>query len=415
MKSIEILIIICLILIIFFILFEVTQTIMAKPLVLFILSSFTKGNFILVDSNNNEILKIINDSTKYIPIIKIYNENNFFQSLYLKNELGLGESYMREEWNCDNLIEFLNTLCLNQNNSNIPKISLKNIFNQSTNYDKNNIKHHYDVGNDFYLQFLTDDLSAYSCGFWFNSNDTLNTAQYNKINTIIKKMNAKPGSSILDIGCGWGKIANYVSNITQSKVTGITISDEQEKFALVNYDPSKVRIINMDYRLLAEQFDYIYSIGMFEHVRYENYDIFFQVIKKCLKPGGKFVLHTIITFDESNKVAQQGDNFVTTHIFPGGQIPQNDWILQKARSNGLNIVHFEGFGGQHYAKTLKVWRENMWNQKNYIRTKYTEELLLKYDYYFSICEAGFNTGLLGIGHYVIVSENILSLENSFNY
>ena len=154
---------------------------------------------------------------------------------------------------------------------------------------------------------------------------------------------------------------------------------------------------------------------MFEHVRYENYDIFFQIIKKTLKPTGRFVLHTIITFDESNKISTQGDNFVSTHIFPGGQIPQNDWVIQKARAAGLNIIHFEGFGGQHYAKTLKTWRENMWAEKDYIRTKYPEELLLKYDYYFAICEAGFNTGIMGIGHYVIVPEPILSLTNSFNY
>jgi cyclopropane-fatty-acyl-phospholipid synthase len=251
--------------------------------------------------------------------------------------------------------------------------------------------------------------------FGLNQPDTLNDAQYNKVNTIIKKLQAKPGSSILDIGCGWGKIANYIANTTKSKVTGITISDEQEKYGLTTYNPDVVKIINMDYRGLKEQFDCIYSIGMFEHVRYENYDNFFQIIKKILKPGGRFVLHTIITFDESNKISRQGDNFVTTHIFPGGQIPQNDWIIQKARASGLNVVHFEGFGGQHYAKTLKTWRENIWKEKDYIRTKYPEQLLLKYDYYFAICEAGFNTGILGIGHYVIVPEPILSLENSFNY
>jgi cyclopropane-fatty-acyl-phospholipid synthase len=235
------------------------------------------------------------------------------------------------------------------------------------------------------------------------------------VNTIIKKLQAKPNSSILDIGCGWGKIANYIANQTNSKVTGITISDEQEKFGLENYDPNKVLIKNMDYRLLTDKYDYIYSIGMFEHVRYENYDVFFSIIKKCLKPGGRFVLHTIITFDNADTVAKAGDGFVTTHIFPGGQIPKNDWILNKARANGLNIAHFEGFGGQHYAKTLKTWRKLMWENRDYIKDNYSDELLLKYDYYFAICEAGFNTGILGIGHYVIVSDPILSITNSFNY
>lgn len=405
----------CICIVLAMVFYSLTNIFVPKPLILYMLSTFTKGNFIMIDSKSNEIIRVINEPNKSIPIVKIYNENNFFSSVYGKSELGLGESYMRGEWACDNLVEFLNVMCLNQTNSNIPSVSLKTIYSNSQDYDKSNIKHHYDVGNDFYLQFLRDDLNAYSCGFWFSPSDTLNSAQYNKVNTIIKKLNAKPGSKILDIGCGWGKIANYVSNQTSSQVTGITISDEQSKFGQENYNPDKVVIINMDYRKISGQFDYIYSIGMFEHVRYENYDCFFLMIARTLKPGGRFVLHTIITFDSSNKVSKAGDNFVTTHIFPGGQIPQNDWILHKARANGLNVVHFEGFGGQHYAKTLKTWRELMWGEREYIRTKYPEELMLKYDYYFAICEAGFNTGILGIGHYVIVNEPILSLTNSFGY
>ena len=414
-NSIMFLMTILLIFVILYVCIKLSYLVMAKPSIIYLLEGFSKGNFIIIDNLNNELIKNINEPNKNIPIVKLTNQNDFFNNIYNKGELGLGESYMKGDWETNNLVEFLNTVCLNQNNPNIPKISLKNILSSSQEYDKSNIKHHYDVGNDFYLQFLRDDLNAYSCGFWFNPTDTLNNAQYNKVNTIIKKLQAKPNSSILDIGCGWGKIANYVSNITKSKVTGITISDEQEKYALTHYDPNKVKIFNMDYRLLSEQFDCIYSIGMFEHVRYENYDTFFSIIKKCLKPHGRFVLHTIITFDKTNKIAKAGDNFITTHIFPGGQIPQNDWILEKVRENGLNTVHFEGFGGQHYAKTLKIWREYMLSEKAYILSKYPKELLLKYEYYFAICEAAFNTGSLGIGHYVIVSDNILSIDNSFNY
>jgi cyclopropane-fatty-acyl-phospholipid synthase len=415
MDFVVILLWVCIGVVLFYIFSDLTKIFLSKPVILYMLSTFNKGNFVILDYQSNELVKVINEPDKYVPSIKVINQDNFFSSIYEKSELGLGESYMRGDWVASNndLVIFLNVLCLNQTNQNIPKISLSNVFSSSQDYDKSNIKHHYDVGNDFYLQFLTDDLNAYSCGFWFSPEDTLNTAQYNKVNTVIKKLQAKPGSSILDIGCGWGKIANYISGVTKSKVTGITISDEQEKYAKLNYNPEQVVIINMDYRKISGQFDFIYSIGMFEHVRYENYDSFFSTIKKCLKPGGRFVLHTIITFGETNKIAKAGDNFVTTHIFPGGQIPKNDWVLNKARSNGLNVVHFEGFGGQHYARTLKAWRENMWAQKDWIRTKYPEELMLKYDYYFAVCEAGFNTGMLGIGHYIIVSEPVLSLTNSF--
>ena len=169
----------------------------SKTLILYVFSKFYKGNFNLLDKNDKEILQVINIPTNPIPIVKIYNEDGFFDSIYNKSELGLGESYMRGEWECvgsinkndqiDSLIDFLNTLCHNQYNPDIPKVSLKTIFSSSQEYDKSNIKHHYDVGNDFYLKFLQDDLNAYSCGFWFSPLDTLNDAQYNKVHTILKK------------------------------------------------------------------------------------------------------------------------------------------------------------------------------------------------------------------------------------
>lgn len=415
MNTNNIILIICIIIVTIIVIYDLLKIPFAKYSVCFILSSFDKGNFILIDYNNNEILRVLNDCNKPIPIIQIINMDNFFTNLFNLGEVGLGESFMNGDWETNDLVGFMNSLALNMNNIKIPQISLGNIFNTNLDYDKTNIQHHYDVGNDFYMKFLKDDLSAYTCGFWFNPSDTLNSAQYNKVNTIINKMDAKPDKRILDIGCGWGKIANYVANKTKCKVIGITISDEQVRYADQTYNPEKVQIINLDYRLVSEKFDYAYSIGMFEHVRYENYDMFFKMIKRCLNPTGRFVLHTIISFDPTNKMAKKESSFVTKHIFPGGQIPCNDWILEKARCNNLNVVHFEGFGGQHYAKTLKVWREYMIESKAYICENYGLELFAKYEYYFASCEAAFNTGSLGIGHYVIVPDDILNTTNSFNY
>jgi cyclopropane-fatty-acyl-phospholipid synthase len=417
MNNSNIFLIVCILVIVIFLICELLKNSIEKYSVNYILGNFTKGNLLFVDTNNKEIFKLINDNTKSIPVIIIINENNFYNSVYSNAEVGLGESYMNGDWKSRNLIdmiEFLNVLCINMNSKYIPKSNIINIFNQNIDWDKKNIKHHYDVGNDFYLKFLIDDLSAYSCGFWFNETDTLNDAQYNKVNTIIKKMNAKPGKKILDIGCGWGKIANYVATKTGCSVTGITISDEQAKFGNQSYDKNKVKIINIDYRFLNEKFDYIYSIGMFEHVRFENYDSFFQTIKRCLNPNGRLVLHTIISFDVTSTSALENGSFVTKHIFPGGQIPNNDWIISSARNNGLNTIHFEGFGGQHYAKTLKKWRENMMLEKQYILKNYGNELLAKYEYYFAICEAAFNTGSMGIGHYIIVNNDMLSTDDSYN-
>ena len=412
MKTNNIIIIVFIVIITICIIYNFLKVPIARMFVFYILNGLNKGNFTLIDSHDNEIIRIENDSKKYMPIIKIINEDNFFTKIFALGEVGLGESYMNGDWVSNDLSGFMNSMALNMNNTRIPDVSIGKIFNTDLDYDKSNIAHHYDVGNDFYMKFLKDDLSAYTCGFWFNTTDTLNDAQYNKINTIIKKMNPEENKKILDIGCGWGKIANYVANKTKCKVSGITISDEQVSYANQTFNKDNVQIKNIDYRLVNEKFDYIYSIGMFEHVRYENYDSFFQMIKRCLNQDGRFVLHTIITFDETNKKAKKEGHFLTKHIFPGGQIPCNDWILDKVRNNGLNIIHFEGFGGQHYARTLKKWREYMIESKAYILEKYGIELFLKYEYYFAACEAGFNTGSMGIGHYIIVSDDILTTSKS---
>lgn len=245
-------IIIILIAFIFILYFNFKQN-LVQYLVINIMGTFTTGNFELIDVQNNiSLLKIINDSSEYLIRVYITNKKAFFNSLYDKQEIGLGESFMYGYWYCDNLFLFLLLLILNQNNINIPSLNNYTLYNKSLIKDKKNIKHHYDIGNDFYLQFLTDKLSAYSCGFFFNNNNTLEEAQLNKVNMIIKKLNVEPNKKILDIGCGWGKIANYVSEVTKCHVTGVTLSDEQVYFAKNNFSELNVNIIGLDYRYLTQ-------------------------------------------------------------------------------------------------------------------------------------------------------------------
>lgn len=415
MNYITILILILLLILIIISIYNSNRSIFAKYIVCEVFSTFKTGNLELIDvKNNSTIFKLINDSSGQIIRVYINNIDKFFTSLYDNQEIGLGESFMNGYWYSNNLFLFLLLLILNQNNQNIPDLSSYNFYNKSLTNDKINIKHHYDVGNDFYLTFLTDKLSAYSCGFFINNNTTLEEAQLNKVNTIIKKLNILPNKTILDIGCGWGKIANYVSEQTKCHVTGITLSDEQIKYAKNNFSDKNVNIIGEDYRNLNKQFDYIYSIGMFEHVRYENYDDFFITIKRCLKPGGRFLLHTIVSTVITNP-KQVGKTFVSKYIFPGGQIPNNDWITNSILKNNLNIIHTEFFGGQHYARTLNLWNKNMLAKSDLILSSYNLELLKKYEYYFNVCEACFTAGELGIGHYLITNDITVDVNNNFTY
>jgi len=374
------------------------------------------GSFEIIH-NEKSLIKVVNDNYKLVKVF-IKNPEYFFVRIYEDSDLGLGELYMEEEWTSDDILLFLTYMALNINNKDIPKSRLLNVYSKNNKVDEDRIKHHYDVGNDFYLTFLTDELSAYTCGIWLNSNDTLNDAQYRKVNIIIKKLNIKPNHKILDMGCGWGKIANYVSKTTKCNVTGVTLSDEQVKYANENYDKN-VKIIKMHYLDLLKdknnKFDYIYCIGLLEHVRYENYNDFFGCIKQILKPNCNFLLHTIINTEPKNDPSRIDKSFISEYIFPGGQIPNNDWITDSIIKNDLSLVHVEIFGGQHYAETLKHWRMNMLKNKDFIIKKYGKQLLNKYDFYLAICEAGFRANKLSLGHYLIKNDNINNLSNNFIY
>lgn len=379
-------------------------------LVLNVLSKMKYGNIKFVHEDQI-IFSLVNMDGKKVAIINIFDRYKFFKNLYKHGEAGLGKSYIKKYWNTDDLLECLTVLALNEQYLSVPNILRFNTSDHKVSDDHKKIKHHYDVGNDFYDKILLDELSAYSCGFWYDSNDTLNNAQFRKVDTIIQKINPKPGSSILDIGCGWAKIANYVARQTECKVDGVTLSDEQMKYGNKN-STKDVNIFKMHYTQLNKKYDHIYSIGMFEHVRHENYDQFFESIHKLLKPNGRFLLHTII--DTKPKDPQYIDkSFISQYIFPGGQVPNSDWIISHIEKNGLSLIHAEIYGGQHYARTLHEWNKNMQKNKEYIYEHYGEALYRQYEYYFNICEAGFTTGKLALGHYLITNTMRNTLDNNY--
>jgi cyclopropane-fatty-acyl-phospholipid synthase len=339
--------------------------------------------------------------------VLILDHKDFVDSLWSKGEVGLGESYSRGSWSCNRLYDFLKVLNKNQNK--LQSYRNRMSYNtQSSKEDKKSISQHYDVGNDFYNTFLTDSFKTYSCAIWSQpfEKESLDAAQQRKIDIIIRKLNLKPDAQILDIGCGWGKIADYVSKKTGANVTGITLSENQLDYAKT-LSNENLKFLLKDYRNLPEnvKYDGIYSIGMLEHVRGQNFDLFFNKIHNILQPGGKFVLHTIISGREKMDQKNALDCYVTTHIFPNGQIPHLNWIEKAVRNNKMQMQHVEYFGGQHYAETLKVWKQQMISKSDKIlEMGYNKDLLRSYEYYFTICEAAFRIGDLHVAHIIIVNS-----------
>jgi len=305
----------------------------------------------------------------YKTKVYVNDESIFYKEVATKGDIGLGYMYTQGVWTCSDLYAFMLILIIN-----IDALKLKQ-ERYASNYgslehDSKVIQHHYDIGNDFYETFLTDDLMAYSCGFWMHPSDTLNTAQYNKVHMIMRKLHIDKNDIVLDIGCGWGRIASYIQNKTKATVSGVTISKEQ-----IDYNKTHNKNIDVHYGhyipdSIDAQYTKIYSIGMFEHVRCMNYDTFFKKVYNALANNGRFLLHTITT-SRNDTICREGStkNFLTEYIFPGGQIPKIEWVLECAQRSGLKLVHMETIGGQHYAKTLNAWWTNIANSVDVLLQK----------------------------------------------
>jgi cyclopropane-fatty-acyl-phospholipid synthase len=242
---------------------------------------------------------------------------------------------------------------------------------------------HYDIGNDVF-ELMLDPFMMYSCGYWENAK-TLAQAQEDKLNLICKKLKLKYGEKLLDIGCGWGGLAEYAAKHYGVDVIGITISKEQQQHAIDRCQGLPVDIQLIDYRDLIGKFDKIVSVGMFEHVGQKNYSTFFQTVSRLLKDDGIFLLHTI----GSDVTVLRTDPWIDRYIFPNGKIPSASEITQTIE-NVFLIEDWHNFG-QDYDKTLMAWHQKFIENWSKISAKYGERFYRMWTYYLLGCAAFFRS------------------------
>lgn len=278
----------------------------------------------------------------------------FFRRVLSQGSLGVGEAYMDGQWDCERLDEMLFRIFRAQAERHLPAFRqfwaalTATLVNPQTPGRSFKVgKQHYDIGDDLYQRML-DARMIYSCAYWANA-QTLEQAQEAKLDLVCRKLRLERGMHVLDIGCGWGGAAQFAAERYGVKVTGVTVSRNQAAAATQRCKGLPVKILLQDYRGVSGKFDRIYSLGMFEHVGFRNYRIYFETALRLLDSGGLFLLHTI----GSNTSQEANDPWIERYIFPNSLLPS---IAQIASSiERLFIVEDWHSFGPDYDLTLLAW------------------------------------------------------------
>ncbi len=309
------------------------------------------------------------------------NNNALYDRILRDASLGLGESYMEGWWDCASVDQFIERVLKARLDEKVKtesrfffQVLKARLFNRqsSSRAFEVGIKH-YDLGNDLYQKML-DRRLVYSCGYWKNARN-LDEAQEAKLDLVCRKIGARPGMTILEIGCGWGSFARYAAEKFGARVTGLTVSKEQIALGTQLCQGLPVELRLQDYREVQGQFDAVVSIGMFEHVGYKNYRTYMQVIDRCLKKDGSALLHTI----GGNKSITSGEPWTDRYIFPNGMLPSIEQI-GRSMEDLFVLEDWHNFG-PYYDPTLMAWHSNFEKGWPDLQSKYSETFHRMWRYY----------------------------------
>ena len=366
------------------------------------LKKITKGYLQLIDSRGKEYF--FGDNYSSLKAKVKINDPSFSLQLLKKGSCGLAESYIKNEFETENLSSLIElgarNIEITYKFSSFFQFFLfknflrKNIFSNTKERSKKNISLHYDLGNEFFSVWL-DKTLTYSCGIFNSSKETLEKAQINKYNKLIDLIQPKPGDKILEIGCGWGGFAEHLAKNYDVKLDCITISKKQFLFSKARINHAKlnhkVNVKMLDYRDVKKKYDSIVSIEMIEAVGEKYLNHYFKTIKKNLVPGGRVAIQAIVIKDELYDRYKTKEDFIQKYIFPGGFLPSIQSLNKYSNKSGLKIKEYHSYGS-HYSSTLNKWRESFLNSWDDIsRQGFNLSFKKMWDFYFTYCDAGFKS------------------------
>jgi cyclopropane-fatty-acyl-phospholipid synthase len=335
--------------------------------------------------------------------LSIHN-SRFFRRALLQGDIGIGESWMDGDWTSPDLTAVIrlavrNLTAVESGNSWFSALSrtadvLRHHRRANTiQGSRRNIRDHYDLNNEFFRLFL-DQRMVYSCAWYETPEDTLETAQLQKLDRACSKLQLCPTDHLLEIGTGWGAMAIHAASRYGCRVTTTTISREQYEYAREQIAQAgltgRIELLLEDYRHLKGRYDKLVSIEMFEAVGYEFYDTFFGACDRLLMPDGAMLLQAITINDRKFPVYRRRADWIQKYIFPGSELASVSGICASlARATGLSLFHAEDMG-THYARTLRAWSDRFHDALGSVRALgFDERFIRMWEFYLAYCEGAF--------------------------
>jgi cyclopropane-fatty-acyl-phospholipid synthase len=387
-----------------------------------------KNGIILIDSEGQKYICGTPNLNNPLTLKLLKKELNW--KLVLNPDLNFPEAYMRGEIEFENgsLLDFLNMAFENIGHGeiNISGYIVKKILHAwrfITNYNlpgrsKFNAQSHYDIGGakgeSLYDLFLDKKHRQYSCAYFKKDDESLEDAQQNKLNHIIRKLDIKSGQRVLDIGCGWGGMVYEIARQSQCEVTGISLSENQ-----INYCKKKAKEFKLDNQVNFELCDYrevkgkyqrLVSVGAFEHIGKKFYKTFFKKVHNIMTDNGICLLHTIGTVNSPGPTQP----FIQKRIFPGGIVPSLSDLISPIEKTGLILADCETLI-HHYDKTLKAWLDRFLKNKEKAKFLYNKEFVRMWEFYLASCSAAFKFRDLVVYQLQLVKSFTALPSNRRNY
>jgi len=376
---------------------------LAKRVVLKQMQMLEQGRLVIEDGGEVHVFGQAAEDTDLVAHIVVHHISGY-RDVMLNGTVGSGEAYMRGAWSTPDLVKVIrifvrNIDLMSQWDSKKPlwqRVALKLLHWANNNHlqgSRRNIAAHYDLGNNFFEQFL-DPTMMYSSAIYPHPEATLEQAQHYKLDRICRKLQLRPDDHIIEIGTGWGGFALHAASQYGCRVTTTTLSREQYEHTRARVEAAglsgRITVLLKDYRELDGQYDKLVSIEMIEAVGAKFFAQYFAKCSQLLKPDGMGLIQSITISDQRYQQALKEVDFIQRYIFPGGCLPCNAIIAQHiAQDTDMQIVHWEDITS-HYAKTLAQWREGFWSRIANIQTQgYHDMFVRMWDFYLAYCEGGF--------------------------